>query len=393
MALGHHFLRVVQSYFDTAQTERGRVAMDAEVLVSSRRMRSWLAGGGALAILLLVGGGYSQAESAAPTAMGAAVQSSAGTVPAEMSREEQLNRKQRELETAGQERQQLQERLRSEKGSLDSALLQLASAKSLIHQEIEDFLKQPAGQERLDGLLADYRRGSEAEQAARQRVQAAEEELGRQHLKYAQLTREVERLTALLASEARERNAKKVQAIARRLERTLHFNETVSFRCSTSKSMAACLAEHRNDSRMSQWVQERYQRVLSEELRDEIDSLQLDPNWYSYRARADFSEASMNLDGTVSAEVIIEAAIKPKKVMPCAILGVSSELCDARSYSLIVRSNRFNDQVRINDQVHGATPVSLILESGEYDVQVTHEGVTQTRKLSLDDDRVVNFRF
>ncbi|CAM5490469.1 hypothetical protein SSTU70S_04605 [Stutzerimonas stutzeri] len=97
--------------------------------------------------------------------------------------------------------------------------------------------------------------------------------------------------------------------------------------------------------------------------------------------------------GTVSAEVIIEAAIKPKKVMPCAILGVSSELCDARSYSLIVRSNRFNDQVRINDQVHGATPVSLILESGEYDVQVTHEGVTQTRKLSLDDDRVVNFRF
>ena len=106
MALGHH-LRMVQGYFDTAQTERGRVAMDAEVLVSSRRMRSWLAGGGALAILLLVGGGYSQAESAAPTATGSALQSSVGTAQAEMTREEQLNRKQRELEAAGQEKQQL----------------------------------------------------------------------------------------------------------------------------------------------------------------------------------------------------------------------------------------------------------------------------------------------
>ena len=31
-------------------------------------------------------------------------------------------------------------------------------------------------------------------------------------------------------------------------------------------------------------------------------------------------------------------------------------------YSLIVRSNKYDDRVRINDQDHGATPVSLMLD-------------------------------
>lgn len=362
--------------------------MDAEVSMGSKGMRSWVVAAGALATLLLtllVGAGYTQAQSvdAARPA----------TAPVEVSRQEQLARKQGELDAIGREKQQLEDRLRGEKATLDAALLQLANGKTLLRQEIEDFFKQPASQERLDSLLADYKRGAEAEQVARQRVQTAEEELGRQHLKHSQAAREVERLTALVASEARERNSKKVQAIARHLDRTIHFNESVSFRCSTSKSMAACLAEHRHDSRLSLWVLERYQSALAQELREEVDSLQLDPNWFTSRTRAEFSEASMNLEGVVTAEVAVEATIKAKKLMPCAILGVSYDLCDARSYSLIVRSNRFNDQVRINDQVHGATPVSLMLEGGDYHVQVTADGVTQTRKLSLSDDRVLNFHF
>lgn len=372
--------------------------MDAEVSICSKGVRSWVAGGALAALLLTLLTGYSQAESAGEpvrTAMTSSAESGdrMAVAAVELSREEQLTRKQGELDVIRREKQQLEDKLRSEKSTQDAAVLQLANTKTLIRQEVEDFFKQPSSQERLDGLLADYQRGAEAELTARQRVQTVEEELGRQHLKFSQATREVERLTALLASEARERNGKKIQAIARRLERTIHFTESVSFRCSTSKSMAACLAEHRNDSRLSQWVLERYQRVLAEELRDEVDSLQLDPNWYAYRTKADFSEASMNLDGTVTAEVAIEASITPKKLMPCAILGVTYDLCDAKSYSLIVRSNKFNDQVRINDQPHGATPVSLILEGGVYNIQVTSNGVTQSRKLSLNDDRVVNFRF
>lgn len=68
-------------------------------------------------------------------------------------------------------------------------------------------------------------------------------------------------------------------------------------------------------------------------------------------------------------------------------------MCPMSNATLIVRSNKYDDRVRINDQEHGATPVSLVLDSGVYDIQVTSGGITQKRTLSLKGDQVVNFKF
>src|SRR5690606_39881500 len=69
----------------------------------------------------------------------------------------------------------------------------------------------------------------------------------------------------------------------RRSSDLLQFEESVSFRCSPNKSLAACLAEQRDDGRMSQWVLDNYQRVLAADISDQVDSLTLSPNWYRDR--------------------------------------------------------------------------------------------------------------
>src|SRR3546814_10224691 len=55
-------------------------------------------------------------------------------------------------------------------------------------------------------------------------------------------------------------------------------------------------SEHRNDGQMSQWVLENYQRVLAEDIREQVADVELDTAWYRYRTRTDFAQASMSLD-------------------------------------------------------------------------------------------------
>ncbi|TBV14548.1 PEGA domain-containing protein [Stutzerimonas kirkiae] len=354
----------------------------------------------ALLLLSLVSGGESQAEDkpAAPTLLvttGAgekATGDSASGVPTS-SRAQALAVKIAELDEILLDRKRLEDSLRVEKSAQSAAALQSTNVKKLIRLEVEDFFAQTSNRERLDSLLEDYKRSADEENAVRLRVQSVEKELGDQHLRFTQAARDVERLKAQLASEVRQRDSKRIQAIAQRLDRTIYFNEAITFRCSTAKSLAACLADYEYDGRMPQWVQEHYQRVLGEEIRDQVSDLKVSPNWFSYRTKSDFSQANMSLDGTVSAQVSIEAAVTAKKMMACAILDVSYELCDSKSHSLIVRSNRFNDQVLINDQAYGSTPVSLMLDSGAYEIKVSVGGVTKSRSLDLNGDQVINFNF
>ena len=360
--------------------------------------KALLAGAGffaALVILLAVGSGYSQADSASASGKGAespvAPLNKAAQSHGEHS--EQLQAKIAELDTILAEKQRLEDALRVEKSAQSAAALQSSNAKKLIRMELEDFFAQSSNRERLDSLLEDYKRSADEEQAALQRVQLVEKDLSAKQLSFSQAARDVERLKAQLASEVRKRNSKKIQSIARRLDKTLYFNESVSFRCSTTKSLAACLAGYEHDGRLSQWVLDHYERVLGEDIRDQVENLKLNPSWYSYRTRTEFSEASMSLDGTVTAQVSIQANVTAKKMMACAILDVPYEMCDSKTHSLIVRSNKYNDQVVINEQPQGPTPVSLMLDSGVYDIQVTSEGVTQKRTLSLKDDQVINFKF
>ncbi|MCQ4051574.1 hypothetical protein FK514_25145, partial [Klebsiella pneumoniae] len=160
---------------------------------------------------------------------------------------------------------------------------------------VDDFLGQSAERKRLDELLDEHKRSAEAEKAIGERVEALEKDLGSQHLKFSLAARDVDRLKTQLAAEVRERNSKKIQAIARKLDKTSRFEQSVSFRCSASKSLAACLAEHRNDGQMSQWVLENYQRVLAEDIRAQVADVDLDTAWYRYRTRTDFAQASMSL--------------------------------------------------------------------------------------------------
>jgi len=373
--------------------------MENDVSGSRNRLfsgaRSLLAGAGcfgALMVVLAVGSGYSQADSAAQPAVQSGTAGS-GTQETTSNQPEQLTAKLTELDAILAEKQQLEDALRIEKSAQSAAALQSSNTQKLIRLEIEDFFAQSSNRARLDALFEEYKRSADEEDAARQRVESVQRDLAAKQLKFSQAARDVERVKAQLASEARKRNSKKIQSIARRLDKTIYFNQPISFRCSTSKSLAECLAGYQHDGRMSQWVLEHYERVLGEEIRDQVETLKLSPNWYSYRTKSEFSEASMSLDGTVEAQVSIQAGVTAKKMMPCAILDVPYDLCDSRTHSLIVRSNKYNDQVLINEQPHGSTPVSLMLDSGTYEVQVVSGGVTQKRTLSLSDDQVVRFKF
>jgi hypothetical protein len=153
------------------------------------------------------------------------------------------------------------------------------------------------------------------------------------------------------------------------------------------------LNEFDRGANLRQLVLSNYQHALDEALRGQVDNPKLNADWFTYRSKSSFTQASMELDGSVTAQISFEVAIEAKKVMPCALLGVSEALCDSQSYALSVRSNKFNDRVLINEQLQGATPMSLMLDKGVYRVQVISDGVTQSRKVNLDSDKLVNFKF
>lgn len=352
-----------------------------------------------LLVALVVGAGYSQAGSAQQGSQpGASSPPPAGAAPgasgsAASSRAEQLASKVAELDSIVLEKQRLEDALRIAKSEQAAVDLQLQNSKNLIRSEVDGFLGQSTDRKRLDDLLDEHKRNAEGAATVGERVAGLEKDLGSQHLKFSLATRDVERLRSQLAAEMRELNSRKIQSIARKLDKTIRFEQSVSFRCSASKSLADCLAEHRNEGQMAQWVLTNYQRALADDIRDEVTDVSLDTGWYRYRTRTDFAHATMSLDGTVDAQMSIEAIVTAKKIMPCAILNISYEQCDSKTHSLIVRSNKYGDQVRINDQEYGATPVSVVLDGGVYDIQVTVGGTSQQRTLSLNADQVLNFQF
>jgi len=403
MAFSHYWFLFQKTISTTARA----MSMEAGIsifstLQGSRSARAVVAAGalGSLLVTLLIGSAYSQADSAPQTPRLAKLSSpdplatsGAAEAPVDSPRAEQLANKIAELDAILLEKHKLEDALRVEKSELAAIELQLANTKKLIRLEVDDFLGQSAERKRLDDLLDEHKRSADAAAAVSERVDVLEKDLGSQHLKFSLAARDVERLKSQLAAEIRDSNSKKIQAIARKLDKTIRFEQAISFRCSASKSLAACLAEHGSQGQMSQWVLDNYQRELAEDIREQVADLALDTAWYRFRTRTDFAQASMSLDGTVNAQMNVEATITAKKMMPCAILDVPYEQCDSKTHSLIVRSNKYDDQVRINDQEHGATPVSLVLDSGVYDIQVTSGGVTQKRTLSLKGDQVLNFKF
>ncbi len=345
---------------------------------------------GALAVLTLLwaASAYSQDNVAA-----IAVDSSDSGASNGTGGTQQIEEKLRELDMVLLEKNVLQERLRDEKNTYEAAALQSSSLQKMIRLELEDFFAQDASQERLVSLLADFKRSAEEQDKARLQVAEAEKQLSEQQVKFTLAERNVEQLKARLAAEVRERDSKRVKTLARRLDKNLFFDETVSFRCSPSKTLDGCLKEYDRFAEMPEWVLKNYQGVLSKELSDQVESVSLSPDWFTYRSSSKFTDASMDLGGRVTAHLSVEASVAAKKIMPCALLGVAEELCDINSYALVIRSNRFNDRVWIDDQPQGATPLSLQLGKGLYKVKVVVDGVTKERSVSLHRDRTISFAF
>lgn len=312
----------------------------------------------------------------------------AGTIAA-ADIEEQKGR----VELLKDEKIKLDNKWRIERNKYNSAKVRLDDSKKTIRLEMDEVLLNGSPRERLDELLSQHELLGREEKQIAVRVAALEEELASQQLTLTQATRDLERMETSYAAQQREQDIQRVQEISRVLDRELRFTEMVSFKCAPSKSLTACLNEYPLESRIQGWVQDYYQAALSEELSSKIDQVRLSSDWYTTEVSRSFAAANMNLDGSVTAEVDVRANVSARKMMACAVLRASADLCEDQSLSLIVRSNKYGDQVYINNKPYGSTPLSLILDPGVYNVEVRFQGLTQKRTLTLDDNRYLNFVF
>jgi len=292
-----------------------------------------------------------------------------------------------------EEKLQLDNTWRIERNKHDSMMIRIEDSKKTIRLEMDEVLLNNSPRERLDELLGLHELLSKDEKEVAKRVSQIEEKLASHQLLLVQAKRDLDRMKTNYAAQQREQDIQRVQEITRFLDRELRFSEAVSFKCSPSKSLAACLNDYPLDARIQNWVQDHYQAALSEELADQIDQVRLSSDWYTTEVNRNFTEANMNLDGSVSAEVEVRANVVSRKMMACALLKAPADLCETQSVSLIVRSNKYGDQVYINDKSYGSTPLSLILDPGVYNVEVKYQGLTQKRTLTLEDNRHLNFVF
>lgn len=292
-----------------------------------------------------------------------------------------------------EEKLQLDNAWRIERNKYDAMKIRIDDSKKTIRSEMDEVLVNNSPRERLDELLIQHERLSKDEKEVAKQVTELEEKLSAHQLLLIQANRDLERMRTLYAAQQREQDIQRVQEISRFLDRDLRFNESLSFKCSTTKSIAACLNDYPLDSRIESWVQEHYQAALANDLTGKVEQMSLSSDWYSAQINRNFVEASMSLDGSVVAEVEIRANIVSRKMMACSLLKAPADLCNTQSTSLIVRSNKYGDKVYINNKPYGSTPLSVMLDPGIYNVQVKYKELTQKRTLTLDENRQLNFVF
>lgn len=297
------------------------------------------------------------------------------------------------VELLNEEKSKLDNAWRIERNKYDSMKIRIDDSKKTIRLEMDEVLLNNSPRERLDDLLSQHQTLSKDEKEIAKQVVQLEEKLAAHQLLLAQANRDLERTRTLYAAQQREQDIQRVQEITRFLDRELQFSEQITFKCSTNKSLAACLNDYPLDLRVQGWVKEHYQTALADELTGKIDQVILSSDWYSTQVNRNFTEASMSLDGSISAEVDIRANVVSRKMMACALLKAPADLCETQSASLIVRSNKYGDTVYINNKPYGSTPLSVMLDPGIYNVEVKYQGLTQKRTLTLDENRHLNFVF
>lgn len=304
-----------------------------------------------------------------------------------------LEEQSRHVEKLNQDKMQLDNKWRIERSKHESMKTRIDDTSKSIRLEMDEVLLNASPRERLDELLGYHSDLVQEEKEVAKQLALIEEELASQQLLLVQAQRDLARMEASFAAQKREQDIQRVQEIARHLDREIRFTEMLSFKCSPNKSLAACLNDYPIESISQQWVLDHYQASLAEELTGKVDQIRLSSDWYTAQVSRTFSAANMNLDGSITAEVEVRANVQPRKMMACALLRTSADLCETQSVSLIVRSNKYGDQVYINNKPYGSTPLSLMLDPGLYNVEVRYQGLTQKRTLTLDDSQYINFVF
>lgn len=266
------------------------------------------------------------------------------------------------VETLNEEKSQLDNAWRIERNKYDAMKIRIDDSKKTIRSEMDEVLLNNSPRERLDQLLSQHESLSKNEKAAVEQLTKLEEKLSEHQLILIKVNRDLARMRTLYAAQQREHDMQRVQEVSRVLDRELRFSESISFKCSTTKSIAACLNDYPLNSRIQGWVQDYYQTALFDELAGKIDQIRLSSDWYSAQTNHNFTEASMSLDGSVVAEVEIRANVVSRKMMACSLLKASADLCEVQSASLMVRSNKYGDQVYINNKPYGSTPISVMLD-------------------------------
>lgn len=291
------------------------------------------------------------------------------------------------------ERAKLDGQLTKVRGELEATRLRITESKKALRLEMEELLQNSGNRKRLDGMLQQHEILQSDENAQEENLESLRKELAASILTLQESRRDLTRMRTEYRAQQRELAIQKIQEVSLLLEREFAFTEQLEFKCSPNRSLQACLAEKPLDASVNDWIRQHYGQLLKVELSELVGQIDLNSDWYDARVKRNFSSASMSLDGTVTATLDINARIVPRKMMPCALLGASADLCDSRALSLVVRSNKYGDQVIINNKNYGSTPLSLMMDPGVYQVEIHYQGLIQKRSLTLEENRHLNFVF
>lgn len=228
-----------------------------------------------------------------------------------------------------------------------------------------------------------------------QRLSAAKLSIKKYSGEIASAKAELAKTQAALAGLENAKHKLAIINIRKQLPRSLSFSEAIDFKCSPLKGISSCLADKDIQSNVEGWLVDRYAKaVIQQKLaagQNQVPSIS--PSQFSFTFTHTYTNASMTMDGRVSANVSVQAAITPKLALACAVLSINPSLCSSQMHTLTVRSNMNNDSVAVGGTHYGSTPLVLVLASGEHNIQLTHEGKKLERSVSLDADKLVNFKF
>ncbi|MFJ7311448.1 PEGA domain-containing protein [Pseudomonas sp. NPDC098747] len=306
---------------------------------------------------------------------------------------EALRAKQKELLELEERATKAAEGLASLELDLNEAKTLEARLKQTIVLETENFLQGKTTVNGLDQIRAEYVTQNDQR-----------ESLQNQYIKMKKIfdvaTKKSNSLKVSIAetetSLTRLENARDKLAIAetrKSFPKEMTFVENLSFKCSTAKGLSYCLEE----KNITSLVQENIAHHYSMALRKNPNAFRKVPpfseNDLSYSFNHSFKNAQMDMNGFVSATVQINATLHPKSSLACTILDINPQLCTNALYTLTVRSNKHDDVVSIDGAKYGHTPLVLALPKGYHSIQVNSQKMEQTKKILLDNDKVINFKF